>query len=242
MIKVITSADNSIVKQVKKLKMKSERTALGLYVAEGKRIVADAIEAGVVKYVVTTFDTDIFPVTYRVKESIFEKISDTKSPQGVLAVCEMREATVPSVGDIVVCDGVSDPGNLGTIIRTAECSGFSAVVLINNCVDQYNGKTVRSTMGSLFRIPVAEMTVEEFLDLKGYTKAVTMLDGAVDIFTVKKPKGNVALVVGSEAFGVCEQVKNNADLPVKIPMSGKAESINAAVAAGIAMYAVKNWE
>ena len=242
MIKVITSADNSIVKQVKKLKMKSERASLGLYVAEGKRIVADAIEAGVVKYVVTTFDDDIFPVVYKVKESIFEKISDTKSPQGVLAVCEMKETILPKAGDVVVCDGVSDPGNLGTIIRTAECSGFSGVVLINNCVDRYNGKVVRSTMGSLFRMPVVEMTTEEFLNIKGYTKAVTMLDGAVDIFSVKKPKGNVALVVGSEAFGVCEQIKQSADLPVKIPMSGKAESINAAVAAGIAMYAVKNWE
>ncbi|MBQ3115324.1 MAG: RNA methyltransferase [Clostridia bacterium] len=242
MIKEITSAENSIVKQVKKLKMKSERTALNLYVAEGKRIVADAILAGVVKYVVTTFDCDIFSVTYKVKESIFEKISDTKSPQGVLAVCEMKQMPIPEKGDIVVCDGISDPGNLGTIIRTAECSGFCGVVLINNCVDKYNGKTVRSTMGSLFRLPIAELSVSEFLDLKGYTKAVTMLDGAVDIFSVNKPGGNVALVVGSEAFGVCEQVKQNADLPVKIPMSGKAESINAAVAAGIAMYAVKNWE
>lgn len=242
MIRVITSNENSIIKQVRKLKRKSERINSGLYIAEGKRIVKDAIEAGVVKYVVTTFDQDIFDTTYKVKESIFEKISDTKSPQGVLAVCEMKEDVLPETGNIVVCDGVSDPGNLGTIIRTAECAGFSGIVLVNDCVDKYNEKTVRSTMGSIFRMPVVTLDAQDFLKLTGYTKAVTMLDGAIDIFDVKKPKGNVALVIGSEANGVCDLIKQNADLPVKIPMSGKAESINAAVAAGIAMYAIRNWE
>ncbi len=236
----ITSADNNTLKQARKLKNKSEREKTGLFIAEGKRIVCDAINAGAVKYIITC-DRDIdFENSYLVNESLYEKISDTKTPQGVMAVCNMPKNTEGAFdGNIVICDGVKDPGNLGTIIRTAECAGFTAVVLINDCVDPYNPKTVRSTMGSIFRIPVIKSGTEKIKKLKDYTLAVTMLDGAIDIFKAEI-SGKAALVIGSEATGVCDEIKAMAQLPVKIPMCGQAESINAAVAAGISMYAIKN--
>lgn len=240
MIKKITSAENNTLKQIKKLQKKSERIKSGLFVAEGKRIVEDAINAKAVEFIVTCDESADFANTYLVNHSLYEKISDTKSPQGIMAVCKIPEiSTNVFDGHIVVCDGIKDPGNLGTVIRTAECAGFGAVLLINDCVDAYNPKTVRSTMGSIFRIPVFEFTVDDLKKLDDYTLAVTMLDGAVDIFKAEFGE-KVALVIGSEANGVSDEIKKLAQLPVKIPMCGEAESINAAVAAGIAMYAIKN--
>ncbi len=240
MIKKITSADNNTLKQVKKLQKKSERIKTGLFVAEGKRIVEDAIKAGVVEFIITCDESVDFENTYLVNRSLYEKVSDTKSPQGIMAVCRLPEQNGTAFdGNIVICDGVKDPGNLGTVIRTAECAGFGAVLLINDCVDPYNPKVVRSTMGSVFRMPVIECDIEYIKALKSYTLAVTMLDGAVDIFKADF-KEKVALVIGSEANGASDDIKMMAQLPVKIPMCGQAESINAAVAAGIAMYAVKN--
>lgn len=236
----ITSADNNTLKQARKLKNKSEREKTGLFIAEGKRIVGDALNSGLVKYIITCDEEISFENTYLVNKSLYEKVSDTKSPQGIMAVCNMPQNKDGAFdGNIVVCDGVKDPGNLGTIIRTAECAGFSGVVLVNDCVDPYNPKVVRSTMGSIFRMPILECDMEDIKNLKGYTLAVTMLDGAVDIFKADV-KGKVALVIGSEATGVCDEMKQLADVPVKIHMCGEAESINAAVAAGIAMYAIKN--
>jgi len=210
-----------------------------LFVAEGKRIVEDAINAGAVEYIVTCDESIDFKNTYLVNRPLYEKVSDTKSPQGIMAVCKIPEHEMNFDGNIVICDGVKDPGNLGTVIRTAECAGFGAVLLINECVDPYNPKVVRSTMGSVFRMPVIECDIEYIKALDSYTLAVTMLDGAVDIFKAVF-NGKVALVIGSEADGASAEIKALAQLPVKIPMCGKAESINAAVAAGIAMYAVKN--
>lgn len=236
----ITSADNNTLKRARKLKNKSEREKTGLFIAEGYRIVDDAISSGAVKYIITSDGSVEFENSYLVSPEFYAKVSETKSPQGIMAVCGKPSVDENAFcGNIVVCDGIKDPGNLGTIIRTAECAGFSAVLLVNDCVDPFNPKTVRSTMGSIFRMPVLQYDIEDVKKLKDYTFAVTMLDGAEDIFKIN-PKGKVALVIGSEAQGVCDEMKELADLPVKIHMCGGAESINAAVAAGIAMYAIKN--
>lgn len=241
-MKEITSFDNSILKLARKLQTKSGRVKNGMFIAEGKRIVDDAVSSGAVRYVITCGEDIGFENTYRVSEKLYARISDTVSPQGIMAVCDIKNADIDfdRIKNIVICDGIKDPGNLGTIIRTAECAGFGAVLLINNCADAFNPKTVRSTMGSIFRIPVAEYSIPEVLKLDGYRFAVTMLDGARDIFKTDF-SGKIALAVGSEAFGVCDELKKHAVLPVKIPMCGQAESINAAVAAGIAMYAIKNY-
>lgn len=240
-MKEITSFDNSVLKTARKLLSKSGRTKNNMFIAEGARIVADAVNSGCAKHIITCGDDPGYDNVYHISEKLYAGITDTVSPQGIMAVCAMPQRDISEIsGNIIVCDGIRDPGNLGTVIRTAECAGFRTVLLINGCVDPYNPKTVRSTMGSIFRVPVISCTAGDVLNLEGYTKAVTMLDGAVDIFKADF-SGKTALVIGSEAFGVCDEIKKHADLPVKIPMCGGAESINAAVAAGIAMYAIKNF-
>ena len=159
MIKEITSADNKIYKQAKKLLSRSERYKTGLYMAEGRRIVQDAVEAGVVSHIFVSadYDGDIYDVdTYRISDRMFAALSDTETTQGIIAVCKMKSYDLADIDGetLLVSDGVSDPGNLGTLIRTAECAGVTGAVLLKGTVDPYSPKVVRSTMGSVFRLPI----------------------------------------------------------------------------------------
>jgi len=244
MIKNIISTENKIYKEAKKLDSRSHRTKTGLFIAEGERLVNDAILCGVAKYIIIDENYDninliTLPI-YRFSNKLFNEISGTETTQGIVAVCKMMEnkRLANVTGDmLVICDGVSDPGNLGTIIRTAECSGASGVIMLTGCVDVYNPKTVRSTMGSIFRIPLYFAQPEELAMLNSYEIVVAMLDGASDLYQTEF-KQNVALVIGSEAHGVSNLVAGFATKKTKIPMCGGAESLNAAVAGGIIMYEI----
>ncbi len=244
MIKNIVSTGNKIYKEAKKLDSRNFRTKTGLFIAEGERLVNDAILYGVAEYIIIDENYDDINLTtlpiYRFSNKLFNEISGTENSQGIVAVCKMMEnkRLANVTGDmLVICDGVSDPGNLGTIIRTAECGGASGVIMLTGCVDVYNPKTVRSTMGSIFRIPLYFAQPEDLVMLNSYEIVVAMLDGASNLYQTEFGQ-NVALVIGSEAYGVSEKVAGFATKKIKIPMCGGAESLNAAVAGGIIIYEI----
>ena len=255
----ITGKDNKTLKLIKSLKKKSNRTEHGLFVAEGKRLASEALHyAGArVKMVVVTEDflereadfvkeasavcDNIFVVT----NSAFGEISDTDTPQGILAVVEMADKAVPdleSSKSIVILDGVSEPGNMGTVIRTAEALGFDGVYVMKGSADIFGHKTVRATMGSVFRMKFkTDCTLQDIKELKdmNFTVISTTPLGDTVLEKMDVPE-KTAVVIGNEAHGVGDDVLAVSDLRVRISMDGLAESLNAAVAAGIAMHWIKN--
>ncbi|MGE5614195.1 MAG: TrmH family RNA methyltransferase [Bacillota bacterium] len=254
----LTGSSNPVIKEVRSLKNRSAREKKGIFFIEGSRFVAEALkESADILYIIMS-DTflaghgkeelaDMIEKSsircYEVPESLFGSISDTQTPQGILAVLRLQKKALDEAvlgnGMLVVMDMVKDPGNMGTIIRTADAAGCAGVIVTDGCVDVFNPKVLRSTMGSIFHIPVYHCgNVEEALmkvKESGFLVCASHLEGTVDIFDVDLT-GNVALVVGSEAEGISGTAARNADLLVRIPMLGRAESLNVSVAAGIMMF------
>jgi TrmH family RNA methyltransferase len=258
MIYNISSKENKNIKLAKQLKRKHHRNEHKRFVAEGKKIVIEAIiyAPQSVDFVVATEtflknEPDVITQAdeackkvYIVPQNIFDDISDTDSPQGVLAVIKINEEefSADDVDNLVVLDGVSEPGNLGTVIRSAEAFGFGGIYLMKGSADIYSEKTVRATMGSVFRMKFKNnCSIEDLRELqqKGFSVISTTPKGAVSIETMKSPK-KMAVVIGNEAHGVCDEVLDLSDIKAKISMDGRAESLNAAVAAGIVMHWLKN--
>ena len=243
MIKEITSTENKIYKQTKKLLNRSERNKTKMFVAEGQRIVEDAVASGAAEYLFVSQDYrgDEYDLpTYRVSGKMFCALSDTETNQGILAVCKMQEYDINNINcdTLLICDGVSDPGNLGTLIRTAECSGVGGVILLKGTVDPYSPKVVRSTMGSIFRMPLYFAQMQDLTDyLSEYAIVATVLDGSKDLYDIDFP-AKTAVVVGNEAHGVSSGVADMANIRTRIPMCGKSESLNASVAGSVVMYEI----
>ena len=243
MIKEITSTENKLYKQTKKLLNRSERNKTKLFIAEGQRIVEDAVAANVAEYIFVSenYDGIVYDLpTYKVSNKMFAALSDTETTQGIIAVCRMVDYNMEEIDcdTLLVCDGVSDPGNLGTLIRTAECSGVGGAVLLKGTVDPYSPKVVRSTMGSIFRVPVYFADVDA-LDkhLTDYSIVATVLDGSKDLYDIEFPE-KIAVVVGNEAHGVSKEVADMAQIRTLIPMCGNSESLNASVAGSVVMYEI----
>lgn len=255
MLLSITSKDNRIAKQIRSLVRKKARVESGYYLAEGVRICREALrdrEESILYFAVSeayaTKEDELLiaaqqkeiPV-YCFSNSLFDAVCDTQTPQGVVAVLKIPEyenITYDGMEFLLILDGVSDPGNLGTIIRTAEAAGVDAVLLLKGCADLYNPKAVRATMGSILRVPCLQNmdgSILQPLKEAGFTLTATALAHSVPIASAQIT-GKRALIIGSEAFGVSDDVLAKADMMVRIPMEGRVESLNAAVAAGIAMY------
>ncbi len=250
----ITSKENRIVKQMRSLARRKAREEEKCYLAEGVRICREALRDSVESLVYVAVSEEFaakddgllaavpedIPI-YQLPDSLFQAVCDTQTPQGIAAVLKIPEygdITYDNMNFVLVLDGVSEPGNLGAMIRTAEAAGVDAVLLIKGCADLYNPKTVRATMGSILRIPCIqrmEPALLHTLKEAGFTVAATALEQSVPL-EAANITGKRALIIGSEAFGVSEDVLRQADMAVRIPMEGRVESLNAAVAAGIAMY------
>ena len=260
---VITSRQNSIVKYIRGLRDKKTREAEGRFVIEGSRFVYEAVLSGAyLDKVVFSERGDKQPLAteiishlnhstdlIRVSDQVMDYISDTETPQGIAAVIKLpgyslRDLQIHPESVITVIDGVQDPGNVGTIIRTADAFGAGAVILTAGCADVYNTKTLRSTMGSVFHIPVvrdAEIgELKEFFQQNNIFTAATRLDGSTQVLSEAKFIRPLAIIFGSEAKGVSQELSRDADVLLKIPMSGLAESLNVAVAAGIVLYEAFN--
>lgn len=254
----ISSRENKTLKLLRSLQRKKGRKETGLYFVEGVRMVEEAlrwrgsdIEAVIVsesfeeknRNFVYSLD-ESGKTVYTAKESLFAEVCNTETPQGIGAILKIPsevELAEQNANFILILDGVSEPGNLGTIIRTAEAAGVDVVILTKGCADLYNPKVVRATMGSLFRVPCvidADSTAITMLKNDGFTVIATALNDSVEISSARI-SGKRALVIGSEAFGVSEEVLSLSDIKVRIPMAGEVESLNAGVAAGISMYLLK---
>ena len=251
----VTGLQNPVVKAAAELKQKKYRTQNGLYLAEGLRTAEEAVAYKAVEtlfYVATDDERTMHLLEDAaaqniklvcVSENVMKKIADTETPQGIIAVCKMRqpklENLLASGKMLLVLDRVGDPGNIGTMLRTADAAGIGGFVLLKGCADIYAPKTVRSSMGSLFHIPVLSgVSEQEFVSAAkkaGYDLLVTCLDGADNLYKADL-SGRIAFVMGNEAGGVSETLLEKADKRVYIPMAGRAESLNVAMAAGIVMF------
>ncbi len=246
----ITSSSNNKCKYVKSLSQKKSRQKYGEYTVEGIKSVRDALNSSrevTAIYVSRAFfenESFAYPENiplFKVNDNVFANMCDTKAPQGILAVLKIEENDgfkADLSKPYIYCDGVNDPGNMGTIIRTADAAGFGGVLLSPGCVDLYSPKTVRSSMGSFFNINI--ITDVAYTKLREYKDGgFRLIGGALGENTVdyrdadmKKP---TIIIVGNEANGISDEVKEMCGC-VKIPILGKAESLNVGVAAAILMY------
>jgi TrmH family RNA methyltransferase len=164
-----------------------------------------------------------------------EKLAQTKSPQKVVGLIEAEKQAIKKTEFLLYLDNISEPGNLGTIYRTAAGLGVDGIITSPDCCEVFNPRSVRASMGAVLSVPTMECD-HNWLMSQEAAIIVTALDNAVSINEISETQKPAILVIGSEAHGVNEQILNRADLKVKIPMTGKMESLNAAVAAGIVIY------
>ncbi|MBM7582050.1 TrmH family RNA methyltransferase [Caldicoprobacter guelmensis] len=255
----VTSTQNPSIKRIKMLHNKKYRDIYGQYLVEGVKMVKEALNEGESIWALVVsrgfnwleFKNQVgIPIdnlrTLVVEDKLFASISDTQTPQGILAVVNKKEYRLEHLLSkqsffIVVLDQIRDPGNLGTIIRTMDAAGGDGVVLLKGCVDPFNLKVVRSTMGSIFRMPIYEVEDHiEFFNRLVEAKVhilVSHLNGS-NLFEWPGGYDRIAVVVGNESEGVRQEICGFASSLVRIPMPGRAESLNASVAAGVLIYEV----
>ena len=250
----ITSKDNSLIKHLKKLKEKKYRDEYGEYIIEGIKLIKEAVQEKIeIKNIVICDGCDNSEIIEShlkyemakldfiyVPENIFKMISDVENPQRVLAVIEKPKKEEITLDDdiILALDDIQDPGNLGTILRTADSVGLKQILVSKGTADCYNPKVVRSTMGAIFRVKVIEcedlrQTLKE-LQEKNFKIMCASLNAKKNIYEADYKKN--VIVIGNEANGVSKEILNLADEKVIIPMLGKTESLNASVATGVILY------
>ncbi len=244
MLKYIESVKNPKVKAWKKLLTKKERDHSGKYLIEGFHLVEEALKEQIVLEVIVNQDMEM-PAHFKiegtevvyVKDDVMKAICDTETPQGIAAVCEQQTAGMNDMKleKLLLLDRVQDPGNLGTMIRTADAAGMDAVILGEGCADPYNPKVVRATQGSLFHLPVLKTNLLELIDQLEIPVYGTALEGGVPFQQVDKAD-TFALLVGNEGQGVSKDLLGKTTKNLYIPIYGRSESLNVGIAAGILMY------
>ncbi|MET0746617.1 MAG: RNA methyltransferase [Rhizobium sp.] len=258
-VKEITSLANPVIKDIKALADKKARQESGTFIAEGLKLVIDAIELGwTIRTLVYAKAAKGKPLVdqmaartvasgglvLEVNEKVLTSITRRDNPQMVVGIFDQRWKALkdirPKPGETYVAlDRVRDPGNLGTIIRTADAAGASGVILVGETTDPFSLETVRATMGSVFAVPVTHATVDEFLAWKktaGVSVVATHLAGAVDYRTIDYGKKPVVLLMGNEQSGLPEALAKQADALARIPQQGRADSLNLAVATAVMLF------
>ncbi|WP_269789344.1 TrmH family RNA methyltransferase [Streptococcus mitis] len=241
---IITSKANSVVKNAKKLHQKKYRKSA--YLIEGWHLFEEAVQAGVTIEKVFALESyrdqlAAFPQTVWVSEEILRDLADTQTPQGIVAVIQKEEVGLPDLhqGKYLFLEDVQDPGNVGTMIRTADAAGFTGVIVSEKSADIYSLKTLRSMQGSHFHLSIYRMSSQALLEKAKKAGipvlATTLSKDSVD-YRELPPIENFVLVMGNEGQGISPLMAENADQLVHISMKGKAESLNVAVAAGILIF------
>ena len=249
---MITSTGNAQVKNVMNLIKKSgERRNRGLFVIEGIRMFVEIPKERIVKvYASESFAYDNREMLCEydfemVSDAVFRQMSDTKTPQGILAIVKMLDYSMEDLTPsgrmplIVVLENIQDPGNLGTIIRTAEGAGATGILMSGDTVDIYNPKVIRSTMGSLFRMPfiyssniVADVRKLKEKNIKTFAAHLMGQNQYYDE-NMNQP---MAVLIGNEGNGLTDALSSEADIRIRIPMEGRLESLNAAISTAIILY------
>ena len=252
--KSITSMQNPMIKLIKELqKKKAARKKNQLFIVEGIRAVQEIPREAKVEHLIVSDELDeavysALPVreVFVLPEDLFCQISDTQTPQGMMAIVKMPNRTLEEMcfldGPYLILENLQDPGNLGTIIRTAHAFDFKGIFITKGSVDLYSPKVVRSTMSSLFYMPIMmDETIETYiayLKAKGVTLYTTALTESAKPIQETAFKERMALIIGNEGNGVSSYCLEETDHTVIIPMPGGAESLNASIAAAICMYEI----
>lgn len=250
----IESKDNNFFKEAKKLKERKFRQRENKFILEGFRLIEEAIKAKMeIESIILLEESKesfyksnllseniIEEKIYILNKNLFMQISSTENPQGILAIVKNKEFKIDLNKEFfLICDKVQDPGNLGTIIRTAHAAGVDGIILTKGTVDIYNDKTIRSTMGSMFYLPIFyddnEFSLIRKLKENQFSIVTTSLKESRNFFD-ENLKGKIVLAVGNEGNGISDELFDLADKKVKIPMPGNAESLNVAVAASIILF------
>ena len=246
----ISSKDNKIFRLCEQLTHKKYRDKLGLYLIEGENLLEEAVKNGAaIKTVLMCRDYrgSLFGTedkSFCLSDKLFEQLSQTETTQGIMAVVEKPEFSPDRFfdrggGNFIVLDRLQDPGNIGTILRTADAAGYRLAIVLKGTADVFSPKVVRAATGSLFRMPVVFMdSVDElmkFTRAAGKKLVATCFD-TDRYYYDENLKENIALIIGNEGNGISRELIEGSDLKIKIPMHGNIESLNASVAAGILMY------
>ncbi|WP_442595366.1 TrmH family RNA methyltransferase [Neobacillus sp. D3-1R] len=249
-MKYIHSSKNPQVKQWKKLHTKKEREKTGTFLVEGFHLVEEAlkIEDSVLEIILSEeveipprMNYGSIPVT-TVNKEVLKELAETETTQGIFAVCKQPDQEIANGNSFLLLDAVQDPGNLGTIIRTADAVGIDTVIVGNGSVDIYNAKVLRSAQGSHFHLPIIRGDLSEWIQkLKSANVPIygTALENGTT-YTKVTPSSSFALMVGNEGNGIQSELLNQTDQNLYIPIFGKSESLNVAVATGILLYYFKN--
>ncbi len=239
---ILTSKNNPLVKETAALKEKKARRELGLFLVEGRKMAAECLKSDFEidrVFVSANYEGELpfaEETVVRVSEDVLKFLSDEKTPQGI--VCRVKipsRPLAPPKGKCLLLDGVADPGNVGTIVRTANAAGYEEIYLTEECADAYSPKSVRASMSGVFFTKLYRAKREEiFSVLEGTPVVVADMNGE-NVFTFEAPE-KFALAIGNEANGISEETFAKASHTIKIPMQSTQESLNAAISAGIIMY------
>ncbi len=241
----IESVNNKIIKLTNSLKIKKFRVKEGLFIAEGERLVLDSMKFQKPEYLIVSenfYNKDFDVKTYVVSEEIFKKLCETVTPQGIIGVFKtsFKDISKITFENTIVLNRLQDPGNLGTILRTAKATGFKNIILDNETVDVYNPKTVRSSMSAVFNINLyqSKNLKEDIIKLKekGFHTVGTILNEKSKNLYSEEFNYPVAFVIGNEGAGIDEEIQKECDKCILIPMEEGIESLNASVACSVVMY------
>ncbi len=235
---------NNRIKELAKLKQKKYREKY--VIVEGRRLIDQLFRNNVEIEEIfilenSNFSLDTFPQNkiFLIKPYQLQKITSTKNPQEIAALVKTRARKIEDRKFLLYLDDIKEPGNLGAIIRTATSAGICGIVLSTGCCEIFHPKVIRSSLGTVFSFPIE---IHDFLWLREQNAkiVITTLKEAENLYNFKLPFGNIIMVIGSEAFGVSDEILEIADYKIKIPLNNNVESLNAAVAAGIIIYHLQN--
>jgi TrmH family RNA methyltransferase len=256
--KQITSPSNELIKDIKALSMRKRRKETGLFVAEGLRTAIEAMELSAnLKTLIYHTDQGMRDDVKRVRDyclnaggdvaevndAVLEKLSSKDNPQRVIGVYEQKFSSADIVNDgvWVALDQVRDPGNLGTIIRTIDSVGARGVLLLNTCCDPYSPESVQASMGSVFSVPIIPMTSDEFIEWKNKEWQGDIIGTVLQTDVNAQDtnyKSDTILLMGNEQAGLSDDLRGYCTKLVKLPMRGRADSLNLSIATGVMLYEI----
>lgn len=243
-MKEITSVNNPLIKELIKLKQKKYRDKEKKFIVEGYNIIEEAKDYITLIITSSKEDENILPNVEHilVPKEIIGKLSETVTPQGIIGICNYVTSRENFEGNVLVLDGLQDPGNIGTLIRTAICFDFNTIYITDNSCDIYNEKVLRATQGGIFKVNIIRKNINDIIDdlkKKGYYIVGTSLKNGIPLNDINFKNLN-AIILGNEGNGVSKETIKLSNINAYIPINTSMESLNVAIAGGIIMNKVRN--
>ena len=242
---MITSIKNDTIKSILKLKQKKYREETSSFLIEGEHLVEEALKVNRITLLIKneTYTGNLgYEKELIVTSNVFNALAFSKTPQGIMAICCIKEIPLAyqTLSKVLILDGLQDPGNVGTLIRSALAFDFDAMILSNNCVDIYNNKVVQATQGAFFRLSIVKAELLKqiaILKANGFTIFGTSLEKAIPLESIDFTNySKIGVVLGNEGNGVSKEILEKTDYSIKIQISEQMESLNVAIAGSIIMY------